>query len=835
MKKLYPPEINGTIPAFCGDIISVPYIKNKTVSDSEVVGFALKIKTIQSNTYIGSAEVRLEKGEALPQPVQFDISALRRYLNIGQYYKIQICYIYGEYQGNALNASSVTYGYYSTLGIVKYTTQPVLAIVDLALDKVNNSRQTYMGLYSQQGQDTTEKVYQYNFTIYPKGSNFPLYTSETKFHDSSEDDVGYESIDAEKIEFPLEDNVTYEIQYSVITSNQLTASSPRYPIINIDTIAPDYELYPKARLVYDYGYIEVTLQGIDFAASGRYQLMRSSEQTNFTVWEELTRFALYKESISTFLYKDFTIEQGVKYKYAIRQYNLQGIVSRRAESEEITADFEDMFLYDAVGRQLSIRYNPRVSTFKTTRLEQKIDTIGGQFPTIVRNGRVAYKEFPIQGLISYFMDDMLLFDKDAEEREMSWNLDGENIYAERDFKLEVLQWLNNGEPKLFKSPTEGNYIVRLTGVTLTPVDTVGRMLHSFQCTAYEIAEYKCASLVDNGFIQIIEPSAWVRRTASLILTDDTPTNSNLLLDNHVVEVHFKKVTPGAKFSINDNQEIMIGTTGNYDITDISFTSLKYLETLVEVPLYGTIEQVTIQECLSRFDLIADVEMQEEQLVQFIGENDIYAALNDIRSNVQTYNFIRAAMRDIKPAYEGVSGAYFEDADFVTPLTMNPYTIYGIYRQTNTDKTRYDYYVDGNTGQTYSLLSYIMKYNKLTMDLSLLQDKVYYTFNVPGKDVSTLNTSVGVITEVQFQKQVKTYTVESTYTNVAQNKTQLLAAESRIRQIIESYPDEDEDFDDFIKKRDADLIKAQKARDIVYKLYISSLQAALTEECNKYDI
>ena len=45
----------------------------------------------------------------------------------------------------------------------------------------------------------------------------------------------------------------------------------------------------------------------------------------------------------------------------------------------------------------------------------------------------------------------------------------ENILLEREFKLEVLAWLNDGHPKLFKSPYEGNYIVRLMKNQLTPV------------------------------------------------------------------------------------------------------------------------------------------------------------------------------------------------------------------------------------------------------------------------------------------------------------------------------------------------------------------------------
>ena len=68
------------------------------------------------------------------------------------------------------------------------------------------------------------------------------------------------------------------------------------------------------------------------------------------------------------------------------------------------------------------------------------------------------------------------------------NLTSDNIYLERNFKLEVLEWLNNGKPKIFRSPTEGNYIVRLMNVSLSPTDSLNRMIHTFSCTAYEIAE-----------------------------------------------------------------------------------------------------------------------------------------------------------------------------------------------------------------------------------------------------------------------------------------------------------------------------------------------------------
>jgi hypothetical protein len=36
--------------------------------------------------------------------------------------------------------------------------------------------------------------------------------------------------------------------------------------------------------------------------------------------------------------------------------------------------------------------------------------------------------------------------------------------------MAVLNWLTDGQPKLFRSPGEGNFIVRLMNISLTPND-----------------------------------------------------------------------------------------------------------------------------------------------------------------------------------------------------------------------------------------------------------------------------------------------------------------------------------------------------------------------------
>ena len=63
-------------------------------------------------------------------------------------------------------------------------------------------------------------------------------------------------------------------------------------------------------------------------------------------------------------------------------------------------------------RELKIKFNPKISSFKTIIQEQKIDTIGGKYPFFFRNGDVNQKEMSLEGLISYTADDQMHFMQD---------------------------------------------------------------------------------------------------------------------------------------------------------------------------------------------------------------------------------------------------------------------------------------------------------------------------------------------------------------------------------------------------------------------------------------
>lgn len=296
------------------------------------------------------------------------------------------------------------------------------------------------------------------------------------------------------------------------------------------------------------------------ALNGLYVISRSNQAVDplYRKWENIYAFYISNFNIFDWKYKDFTVEQGAWYKYAIQKCEFDSnndiIYYQKNISNTIQADFEDMFLYDG-HKQLKIRFNPQVSSFKTTKLEQKIDTIGGVYPYFFRNGNTNYKEFPITGLMSYLSDendyfintnnDLQLIDPSFLKRLGSpyetngknnykdypfptASLEGYNVYAERIFKLQVLDWLNDGQTKLFRSPTEGNYIVRLMNISLTPNDNLGRMLHNVQCNAYEVAPYNHKSLFDLGYyndINLLETDTIQIKSISINDLDSISFNS----------------------------------------------------------------------------------------------------------------------------------------------------------------------------------------------------------------------------------------------------------------------------------------------------------------------
>lgn len=219
---------------------------------------------------------------------------------------------------------------------------------------------------------------------------------------------------------------------------------------------------------------------------------------------------------------DFDLEQGMGYNYVLCYTNSVDEKNYYVITGNVSNNFESMFLCDSE-HILCLKFNPKVTNYKTTRQETKTETIGSPYPMLFRNAHIGYQEFTINTLISYFMDQECFFIngmRDSKYNHLrssmiegfspmfmsvsrasdgsfakkydftpSTQLDEKNIYIEREFKKAVLDWFSNGEVKLFKSPVENNHLIRLINITTTPEEKLGRMLHSCSAQAIEVEAY----------------------------------------------------------------------------------------------------------------------------------------------------------------------------------------------------------------------------------------------------------------------------------------------------------------------------------------------------------
>lgn len=231
--------------------------------------------------------------------------------------------------------------------------------------------------------------------------------------------------------------------------------------------------------------------------SGNLCIRRTDSKSNYKIWYDVAVIVAKNQLIKDIpIYYDYTIESGVGYKYGIQSINKDGSRGTlNVVDKIIIRSFEYSYLLGQNNQQLKLMFNNNMNTFKPVRNDAKNDTIGSAFPFVSRNGATKYKTFPITGLISYYMDDFNTF-LPAD----FFTGRAEDIYTkERDFRDAVLNFLLDGKPKLFKSPTEGNVIVRLMDVNCTPEQALGRLIYNFSATAYEIAEPTMENYLKYGF------------------------------------------------------------------------------------------------------------------------------------------------------------------------------------------------------------------------------------------------------------------------------------------------------------------------------------------------
>jgi len=528
--NLYPPVIyNSYMPAFVYNTTARVYFSlSEFNSLSEMKSYA-QVTVSNQNTNLSVLDTSKYPSEIMLTTIKTDStrttddkyyieianSDINGGFQIDEYYNVQIRFIDGAATDMALTtpqaldawlAANLDYfSEWSRLIIIRAISQPTMSvagyeIVDghITWSMANNN---LIGTLTFAADDETEYLKDYRIKLYNSDDEL-LTDSETLYTDNYNNPNSF--IYSFKYNFEIGESYSFTIDYE---TNNLYSNSTTIEFDVVQDSPDEVDFSFGAKLDENNARVDIDIKRSEDKPSytGKLVIRRTSSESNFTIWEDMHVINLTAVTRYKYEWFDETIKSGVWYNYALQEVSTgnirQGI---RIGKKPLMAIFDDVFL-TTKDKQLKIKFNPTVNSFKQNISEMKIETIGNKYPFIRRNGSINYAEFPISGLISFQMDEDQIFitkeelylnktimkKYDRYNDEISEDLpitEANDFVYEKLFRDKVMEFLYDGETKLFRSPTEGNYLVRLLDVSFAPNQSLGRMIWSFSATATEIDE-----------------------------------------------------------------------------------------------------------------------------------------------------------------------------------------------------------------------------------------------------------------------------------------------------------------------------------------------------------
>ena len=531
VSNLYPPMFSSTFaPAFVNTTSPTIYFSISpfnTAADISRVHISLVNQTTNENALTDATGILLSEG------LQYDTNIGMYYVtipvdhvkngsnstgwNYNQYYKLQLRF--DSYDGDGIINNSdyfishlAYFSEWSEVHLLRPILQPQILLrtfdttdgsVIPSFNKglIPVSGKVYFG--NDNDSDETETLQSFYIEVITRETEEHVLTSDTIYTGNN--------IDPNSINYNLDftgvdvSNTTdYTMKLHITTSNNYTMTE-EYDFSIADYTTED-TWTPEITVELDNENGIATIHAINInTVFGTVYIRRASSVSNFKDWE-----SIYEKTVAgtvDITISDNTVGSGIWYQYNIQLENTAGAMTPITYTDIIFPDFYTAIL-SREDKQIGILYNYQISSYKPVVNRQKMDTLGGKYPKFAENATMNYIQFSISGLISAQEDEANLFMNEEEyygDMYQNYTIYNENnniredynYLWERAFRQELVKWLNDGEPKLYRSKTEGLMVVMLTDINLTPNKTLSRRLYDFSATVYEVQDGNSLSLLDS--------------------------------------------------------------------------------------------------------------------------------------------------------------------------------------------------------------------------------------------------------------------------------------------------------------------------------------------------
>lgn len=543
---LYPPVIESSMPAFNVNSLSVKINFDlsdyNTLEQIQQVHVTLRYQVNNANAFKQANDIYNDIYVINKNNISTEISdngVLQYYITIpntllkdengwkvNTLYKVQIRF--SEIQASSisdLNNNLDKFSQWSTVCIIKPIYVPLFDVTNI--EKQSDSDNFYITtnqfadftmLYNpnNNGQTSTEILDKWKIQLY-QGNNL-LQTSDWQIVQSYNYAPKTSALNLSyslPYEFSVSQDVysdLYSLKFYIETKNGYKANknySLKYKQTNTDSFDGTSKI--KTFINEEQGYIKIELHITD--SDCKIILRRSNSKSKFLKWEDLKtiQHTQPSEQENVYTYYDFTAQSGIAYRYIVQKVANDGtrgvpLYDQAAKEDKATiSEWEHAFLLQTAGdgsinkiKQLKLKFDLQISSFNINIAESKTETIGSKFPFIRRNGHMYYRSFPISGIITAYMDNSQLFSTRDElnngysslyntfNANISYYTTQYDFTYQRKFREAVEQFLYNIKPKLYKSMQEGNILIKLMDVSLSPKQQLNRLIYTFSATAYEI-------------------------------------------------------------------------------------------------------------------------------------------------------------------------------------------------------------------------------------------------------------------------------------------------------------------------------------------------------------
>lgn len=212
---------------------------------------------------------------------------------------------------------------------------------------------------------------------------------------------------------------------------------------------------------------------------------------------------------------DRDTELGKSYEYYFKQ---DGFIETLISNEPVCDNYHGVCLIGVYNDQtvkLNLPYNTSLNSITLGLSDSIIETLGSKYPFVNRNANLNYKKFQLSSLISinsdideYFFTQQKVQYHDSYstvvntdngkiyKRLIGGNLQDEPYYSyiddsfinEKLFRDKIVDFLSNGQPKVLKSLTDGNMLVKLTDISLSGNPQIGNKVYTLSATVTEVGE-----------------------------------------------------------------------------------------------------------------------------------------------------------------------------------------------------------------------------------------------------------------------------------------------------------------------------------------------------------